>query len=182
MNKKILIGSIIAVAILIGVSFTSVVGYRSVASDVKASPLFNIRSSKMITKEDNDLNCNYLGINKDNTILVPKRNTERLVYQNVMDKLRKMDDESFNRCVQIAIYQLNMNHKMKDERITTLINQLKSNSNEYNLSDKYKDNDDMILDEIPSLDYWFPGCILFWVYWIIVWYLIIYRSFQSPCW
>jgi len=37
MKKKIIIGSIIAVAILIGVSFTSVVGYRIVASDVKAS-------------------------------------------------------------------------------------------------------------------------------------------------
>ena len=42
MNNKILSGSIIAVTVLIGVSFTSVVGYRSVASDVKVSPLFNM--------------------------------------------------------------------------------------------------------------------------------------------
>jgi hypothetical protein len=42
MNKKILIDSIIAVEILVLVSFTSVVGYISVESDVKISPLFNI--------------------------------------------------------------------------------------------------------------------------------------------
>ena len=57
MNKKILIGSIIAVTILIGVSFTSVVGYRSVASDVKASPLFNIRTSRAIDEEEKGLRC-----------------------------------------------------------------------------------------------------------------------------
>jgi len=43
MQKKILIGSIASVIILILVSFTSVVGYNSVESDVKDSPLFNIR-------------------------------------------------------------------------------------------------------------------------------------------
>jgi len=48
MNKKILLGSILSVAILILVSFTSVLGYNSVDSDVKASPLFNIRSSRAI--------------------------------------------------------------------------------------------------------------------------------------
>ena len=37
MNKKILIGSIIAVAILILVSFSSVVGYNSVESDLDIS-------------------------------------------------------------------------------------------------------------------------------------------------
>ena len=42
MNNKILIGSIASVVILILVSFTSVVGYNSVESDVKVSPLFNI--------------------------------------------------------------------------------------------------------------------------------------------
>ena len=51
MEKRILIGSIIAVVILILLSFTSAIGYRSIESDVKVSPLFNIRSSKAIGKE-----------------------------------------------------------------------------------------------------------------------------------
>ena len=54
MNKKILIGSIIAVAILIGISFISVVGYNSVESNAKASPLFNIRTQRAIDGERKD--------------------------------------------------------------------------------------------------------------------------------
>ncbi len=69
--------------------------------------------------------------------------------------------------------------------LTTLINQLKSNSNEYNLSDIHKINNDMILDGMPSFDCYFPdfilGFILFIIYWAIVWYLFISPSFQSPC-
>ena len=51
-NKKILLGSIIAVAVLIGVSFTSVVGYSSVKSNSAInSPLFNVRTNRAIDKE-----------------------------------------------------------------------------------------------------------------------------------
>ena len=48
MKKKIIIGSIIAVAILVGVSLTSVVGYKRVESDFRESPLFNVRSERAI--------------------------------------------------------------------------------------------------------------------------------------
>jgi len=44
MNKKILIGSLVAVSILVLVSFTGVVGYQTTKSSTiaKASPLFRI--------------------------------------------------------------------------------------------------------------------------------------------
>jgi len=74
MNKKILIGSIIAVAILILVSFTSVVGYRRVESNVKDSPLFNIRSSRAVDKEGKDFTTDYVGKGEEINIPVPKRN------------------------------------------------------------------------------------------------------------
>ena len=53
MDKKILIGSIIAVAILVLVSFTGVVGYQTTKSSTidVASPLFTVRSSRAIDKE-----------------------------------------------------------------------------------------------------------------------------------
>jgi len=53
MNKKILIGSIIAVAILVLVSFTGVVGYQTTKSSTiaRASPLFAVRSSRAIDEE-----------------------------------------------------------------------------------------------------------------------------------
>ena len=63
MKKKILIGSIIAVVILVLVSFSSVVGYRSVNSDSKIeSPLFRIRNEK------GEVSSNYLGKGEDITI------------------------------------------------------------------------------------------------------------------
>jgi len=61
MNKKILIGSIIAVAILVGVSLTSVVGYQSVESNFKESPLFNVRSNRAIEKDGSIVTYNYIG-------------------------------------------------------------------------------------------------------------------------
>jgi hypothetical protein len=60
MNNKILTGSIIAVAILILVSFTSVVGYSSVESDGKSSPLFNVRSSRAIDKNGKVFTTDYV--------------------------------------------------------------------------------------------------------------------------
>ena len=57
MNKKILIGSIIAVVILVLVSFTGVVGYQTTKSSTisKASPLFSVRSKRAIYEESEAL-------------------------------------------------------------------------------------------------------------------------------
>jgi len=56
MNKKILIGSIIADVILVMVSFTGVVGYQTTKSStiVKASPLFTVRSCRAIDEDSKD--------------------------------------------------------------------------------------------------------------------------------
>ena len=53
MEYRILLGSIIAVVILVLVSFTGVVGYQTTKSSViaKASPLFSIRSKRAIGQE-----------------------------------------------------------------------------------------------------------------------------------
>jgi len=55
--KKILVGSIIVVAVLIGVPSTSVVGYNIVKSDVKASLLFTIGTNRAIDEESKDCYC-----------------------------------------------------------------------------------------------------------------------------
>ncbi|UCF11650.1 MAG: hypothetical protein JSW06_06265 [Thermoplasmatales archaeon] len=73
MNNKILLGSIVSVTILILVSFTSVIGYRSISFDVKVSPLFNIRSSKAIGKESKDIACDYVGKGEDIDINLSSR-------------------------------------------------------------------------------------------------------------
>jgi len=72
MNKKILIGSIIAVVILVLVSFTGVVGYQTTKSSTiaKASPLFTVRSSRAIDEESEDLSCDYIGKGKPTLITI----------------------------------------------------------------------------------------------------------------
>ena len=73
MNKKILLGSIIAVVILVLVSFTGVVGYQSAKSSTiaRASPLFSVRSKRAIDRESKDLTSDYIGKGEEVTIPIP---------------------------------------------------------------------------------------------------------------
>ena len=64
-RKKILIVSMFTVILLLLVSFSNVVGYQSVKSDMKTnSPLFSIRKNK------GDLASDYLGKDKVVDILL----------------------------------------------------------------------------------------------------------------
>ena len=119
MDNKILISSLIAVVILIGVSFTSVVGYKSVASDVKASPLFNIRSSRAIDEESTILSCEYVG--KGSTLSFPKQDDRFILTHKFIDKISEMDEETFERFIAFIIYYLQKNNILdgsKLEKIT----------------------------------------------------------------
>ena len=69
MNKKILIGCILAVVLIVLASLTSAVGNIVVKSDVEkkgvVSPLFAVRSHRFIKSEDMKKICsNYLGKGK----------------------------------------------------------------------------------------------------------------------
>ena len=97
MKKKILIGSIIAVVILVLVSFTSVVGYNSVKSNVKTSPLFKVRTNRAIGEESKDITCMFVG--KGITLLFPKRDDKSVLTQKVVDRINRMDDKTFERFI-----------------------------------------------------------------------------------
>jgi hypothetical protein len=102
MNKKILIGSIIAVVILVLVSFTGVVGYSSVKSNSgKVSPLFSVRTNRAIGEESKDLTCNY--IRMGNILPFPKRDDRTVTIQKVIDSIRRMDDETFENFIAYII-------------------------------------------------------------------------------
>lgn len=101
MKKKIFIGSIIAVIILVLVSFTSVVGYNSVESNVKASPLFKVRTNRAIGAESKGLTCRYVG--KGNILPFPERDDKSVLTQKVVDSIRKMDDKTFERFIAYVI-------------------------------------------------------------------------------
>jgi hypothetical protein len=93
MNNKILIGSIIAVAILILVSFTSVVGNNSVDSNVKVSPLFNIRSSRAIQKDGKSFTTDYVGKGEESVLSIPKRDNINSLLQKTISIIREMDED-----------------------------------------------------------------------------------------
>ena len=111
MNKKILVGSIIAVAILVGISFTSVVGYRSVTSDVKESPLFTVRSSRAIDEESMDIACDYVGKGEDNFLSIPTRDSRTALVQKFIMSISRMSDENLEKLIAFPI-----NHAQSDER------------------------------------------------------------------
>jgi len=115
MNKKILIGSIIAVCVLVGVSFTSVVGYRSVASDVKASPLFNIRSSRAIDVESEGFTFDYVGKGTPTLFAIPKRDARSVLIQKFLNGISKMDEEIFEKFISSIIDYTQKNNKFNDE-------------------------------------------------------------------
>ena len=121
MNKKILIGSIIAVAILILVSFTSVVGYNSVTSDIKVSPLFTVRSSRALDKESKGLTCDYVGKGEEISIQLPTRDNK---IHSIQKFIGRMDDKTFNRFVALVISRLNQDDKIKDVDTLETINAL----------------------------------------------------------
>ncbi|UCF12301.1 MAG: hypothetical protein JSW06_09710 [Thermoplasmatales archaeon] len=139
MNKKILICSIISVIILILVSFTSVIGYRSISSDVKESPLFTVRTSRAINKESNDLRCYYFGKGEEYDLSIPKRDIETSRIQKVLDIISKMNDIEISNLLQV-------------------IHNIRSNPNVL----KNYDKKDILIDETvePVSCRWFPGCYI----------------------
>ena len=70
-NKLLTIGSIIAVVVLVLAGLSPVVGFDSVRSSVKDSPLFSIRSNRAIQKDSNKLMCNYVGKGEEIRFLFP---------------------------------------------------------------------------------------------------------------
>jgi len=132
MNKKILIGSIIAVAILVLVSFTGVVGYQTTKSSTiaKASPLFTVRSSRAIDEESKDIACDYVGKDREILITLPKRNDRTIEMKKSIDILTKMDGIAFNRFIKLLINRLYRDSTIRNDEIPKIIMalyQLKTN-------------------------------------------------------
>lgn len=134
MEKRLLtLGCICTVAILIGVSFTSVVGYSSTKSNyVRASPLFNIRTKKAINDENRETTtCGYVGKGKDSVLHIPTLN-EKIEF--MIDKIKKMDSKSFDRLKLNLIKQIQYNDIIKNEDsnvIALLLNQIRNEPKEF---------------------------------------------------
>jgi len=119
--KKIIIGSIIAVALLTLVSFSSVVGYSSVKSDLNiASPLFSIRNKK------DDISSNYLGKGEESNILLPTRNRNKVLIVRFINRIKEMDDYSYQEFSDEIYMYLSIYSSFKENEILNFLENLNS--------------------------------------------------------
>ncbi len=145
MKNKILLGSIIAVVILVLVSFTGVVGYQTAKSSTiaKASPLFNIRTSRAIGKESKDITCDYIGMGEENTLSFPKRDGIKIFMQKIIKIVNQMNDEKLEDLFLTLKNLMQKDDKFNNRDLTKIrepLHQLKLNDElkfEFNI-DKFK--------------------------------------------
>jgi hypothetical protein len=161
MNNKILIGSIIAVAVLIGVSFTSVVGYRSVESDIKVSPLFNIRSSRAIDEESEVLTCEYVGKGEEINIHLSSISKRTEQIQKVIKIIDKMDDKTFSNLVAQIINHLKNQEQMSEKEILDKLQALQHIRENPNGIEYYiTKNISIPKTQEYNTCFWYPGCFI----------------------
>ena len=168
MKKKILIGSIIAVTVLILVSFSSVIGYPTTkASFDTISPLFSTRTHQVIDEQENAaLQTKYIGKGEAVSIALPKRYDTYTIAQQAFDEIRTMDEQTLERCVGIAFSKVHLTHlgeKIGVDDIVTLLKE--SDDGSIDISNyigrfcKGKTVNNTAFSGITN-DKWFPGKLL----------------------
>ena len=130
MNKRIFIGCLIAIAVLIGLSFTSVSGYNNVESNQKNSPLFDIRINSAIQKDSKPFTSNYLGKSKQNVIYFPQKDNKLNSFRKAIEGISEMNARTFTRFVDKVTEKLCESNQVLHEdipKIKQLFDFLRSN-------------------------------------------------------
>ena len=102
-NKLLTFGSITVCVVLVLAGLSPVVGYNSVESGVKDSPLFHLRTQRAIDKGQNIQTCTYLGKGIATDILFPRQDSSAKMVQRVINRLRSMEEEEFNIFIYLII-------------------------------------------------------------------------------
>ena len=124
MDKRILImGSICAIAILLGVSFTSVVGYSSNKSNsIGVSPLYNIRTNRAIDEEKNAPIFYYIRKEKGITISFPTKDEKTILLHKFIGKIKYIENPlKKKQAIRYIIsdFLKNENYNIEQEDITS---------------------------------------------------------------
>ncbi|EMR75547.1 hypothetical protein MBGDF03_00363 [Thermoplasmatales archaeon SCGC AB-540-F20] len=175
MKKQIMIVSILAVVILIGVSFSSVVGYNKVTSNVKESPLFKIRTSRAIDEDSKDIACDYVGKGEVTNIYLPKGNDRTDSVDTLINVIKRMDDKSLQRFAYFIKYRLQQTDSTPDfdsKDIFQSLKQLRDNPDSVKLNTEKESFDTLVLtmsacDTCPSIDSHTP-------FYCLLYYLLLY--------
>jgi hypothetical protein len=166
MDKYPLIGgSIVAVLLLVSASLTNVVGYQSVQSYVPSgSPLFSVRTERAINQMSKAvLFSDYLGKGQY-SMSFPEHDNRTELIQKVIDRIRTMDDDAFNRFIDYAVIQINHKNSLKDISVDEFIKGLyqirKSQQNIRVYGDKNDGNYTYFAPNSYPTIWWFPGCFI----------------------
>ena len=123
-NKFLISGSIFAVVVLVLAGLSPVVGFHSVRSSVKNSPLFNIRTSQAIGENTEVLTCDYLGRGQGSFLLFPERNNRQRLLHAFLEWLCTIDENEFNQFHQILIFRAQKIPELKEYSSQDIIDAL----------------------------------------------------------
>jgi len=183
-KKKIIIGSIGAVVLILLTSFTIVIGKQANNGTTTNSPLFSIRIQKTIKGEQESVTSYYLGRGRESEISIIYRDNRIESLQKIIEKINKMSDAQLAELAGLIGCNKMVNENR--QQILRLLYQLKNNPDEIKkqLSIIPKDSSHITRSCTPTIFYdcplpsyqWFPGCVILWigVSLIIVINLIIY--------
>jgi hypothetical protein len=153
MDKKPLIGvSICAVVLLVLGSLTNVVGYQSVKSTVvNDSPLFSVRTQRATNQPSGIvLTSDYLGEGTADFLQFPLRDNKTESLKRAIEIMSKMDAKAFARITALYIQKAKQDKTLKNttsNEFAQLKSKLEAMIHPPNTID------------VPTICFWFPGCI-----------------------
>jgi len=183
------------VSLVLG-SLSNVIGYQSMKSTmVNNSPLFCIQTQKAIKKDSTGiLKSGYLG-KGTHTIHIPVPENKTLLYQNVIDRIRSMDDTTFSHFLVEILQMKNQNAQLRNTDETTIITglhqlriqdidikQYQDSFTNHFLPQNARGNSTVFIIQSSC---WYPGrlillCIEFILAWSTLLLLIIYCTLAYP--
>jgi len=175
MNRIIIAGgSVIASTLLILVSLTSAVGYRTVRpSATSQSPLFDLRMKRAITGEGNTvLTLDYLGKGQHSDIRFFPRLEGNNTLREIIQKITAMDDHSYQKFVRTTVSVLSNQGNLRgitSQQFITALYQVRDHPQAF-FDSLGSEAGNRTLNPNPTFC-WFPGCFII-IILAIIWTLI----------
>lgn len=167
-KKPLIVVCLCAVVLLVLSSLSNVVGYQSVKSTASIdSPLFNIRTQKAISQDSKILlTSGYLGKGR-NAFQIPMPDNRTVLYQKIVEKIRSMDEATFNNLITMIMLQKNHVPTLKNinsQYIITVLYQIKNNQNSLlNLKIDFDADSHQMQITSQELTVCLTGCILYFI-------------------
>jgi hypothetical protein len=178
-KKKIIIGSIGAVVLILLTSFTVVIGKQANSETITNSPLFAIRIQKTINGEQKQITSYYLGKGKESKLSIFNRDIRIESLQKIIERISKMSDAQLAELAGVIGSNKMVNENR--QQILRLLFELKNDPGEIKkqLSIIPKDSSHITRGCPPTTFplcnpscQWFLGCSLWWI-WVFLNYVLI---------